>query len=242
MARNQPESEQRILNNPSDDVKREHKEHTFAVNTVYQLNILMSTGDGKSKEAAQRRCTVYRRPEEGTYNLKIRASRQIYSEVERRFGSMAFSLRALEDERQARLGVVECVNHKVWSRYPVIEEKESELVAQFKATILLLPTGVQIIAGLPLTSGGVALQPKYTLHNSEVKELIAKNTTKKPNKKKKNTAAKKAAAEAVAAAVGGMNVDDDEDDDDAAEADKTKKPQTKANAETPQVAVAATSQ
>ncbi|XP_076371768.1 proliferation-associated protein 2G4-like [Tachypleus tridentatus] len=60
---------------------------------------------------------------------------------------MPFTLRALEDEKKARMGVVECVNHKLIEPFTVLYEKEGELVAQFKFTVLLMPSGSHKITG-----------------------------------------------------------------------------------------------
>ncbi|XP_076341916.1 uncharacterized protein LOC143242421 [Tachypleus tridentatus] len=70
-----------------------------------------------------------------------------FSEVEKKFGNMPFTLRALEDEKKARMGVVECVNHKLIEPFTVLYEKEGELVAQFKFTVLLMPSGSHKITG-----------------------------------------------------------------------------------------------
>ncbi|XP_076341895.1 proliferation-associated protein 2G4-like [Tachypleus tridentatus] len=85
------------------------------------------------------RTTVYKKTDE-IYQLKMKASRAFFSEVEK-FGNMPFTLRALEDEKKARMGVVECVNHKLIEPFTVLYEKEGELVAQFKFTVLLMPSG-----------------------------------------------------------------------------------------------------
>jgi hypothetical protein len=50
----------------------------------------------------------------------------------------------------ARLGVIECAKHDLVEPYPVYYEKEGEFVAEFKYTVLLLPSGTIKITGLPL--------------------------------------------------------------------------------------------
>ena len=41
-------------------------------------------------------------------------------------GSMPFNLRNMEDERKARMGVVECVTHKLIEPFQVLFEKEGK--------------------------------------------------------------------------------------------------------------------
>lgn len=46
-----------------------------------------------------------------------------------------------EDEKKARMGVIECVKHELIESFNVLYERESEFVAQFKFTLLLMPNG-----------------------------------------------------------------------------------------------------
>merc|ERR1719281_1773961 len=106
------------------------------------MNIVMSTGEGKSKEAEIRH-TVYKRAVETSYNLKTQKARQFISEVNRRFPALPFTLRAIEDEQVARVGVSEAKRHELLDEYPVLKEKVDEVVAQVKFTALLLPGGTK---------------------------------------------------------------------------------------------------
>jgi hypothetical protein len=42
---------------------------------------------------------------------------------------------------QAKLGIVECLKHDMVVPYPILAEKDGEFTAQFKFTVLLMPTG-----------------------------------------------------------------------------------------------------
>lgn len=53
--------------------RKEHTKCEFAVHEVYAVDVLVSTGDGKTKEK-DNRTTVYKRTTE-SYNLKMKASR-----------------------------------------------------------------------------------------------------------------------------------------------------------------------
>lgn len=104
---------------------------------VYSLNVITTTGQGKVaiKDA---KTTVYKKNLGNKYDLKMKSSRAFISSLPHVLG---FSLRQLEDESQARFGVKECAEHELVTVYPVIFEKQAELVAQFKLTILMMPGG-----------------------------------------------------------------------------------------------------
>merc|ERR1711879_762343 len=79
-------------------------EFEFEMNEVYCLDVVMSTGEGKGKET-ELRTTVFKRDVENSYNLKTQKARQFISEVNRRFPALPFTMRAIEDEQVARVGV-----------------------------------------------------------------------------------------------------------------------------------------
>uniref|UniRef100_A0A2I3HTI3 Peptidase M24 domain-containing protein n=1 Tax=Nomascus leucogenys TaxID=61853 RepID=A0A2I3HTI3_NOMLE len=62
---------------------------------------------------------------------------------------MPCRLRAFEDEKKAWMGVVECAKHELLQPFNVLYEKEGEFVAQFKFTVLLMPSGPMRITGGP---------------------------------------------------------------------------------------------
>jgi len=112
----------------------------------------------------------------------MKTSRAFFSEVNQRFPTMPFTLRA-GDEKTWRLGVVECVNHQLFIEYPVLFEKPEEFVAVFKFTALLMPSGkvARITTGPPPTAAS-----ELKLEDAGLLELLATSTEpkKKANKKK----------------------------------------------------------
>ena len=58
--------------------------------------------------------------------LKMKNSRDFYSQVTKRFGPMPFSLRQMENETKAKMGVVECVAHKLVEPFQVLYEKDGK--------------------------------------------------------------------------------------------------------------------
>jgi len=189
------DGEKTIIQNPNEAQRKEHEKCTFDLHEVYAIDVLISTGEGVGREM-ETRTTVYKKTNE-TYMLKMKTSRALFSEVTSKCGSMPFSLRNLEDEKKARMGIVECVSHKLLEPFHVLYEKPSELVAQFKYTVLLMPNGPQRITGIPFDT--TRCQSEHSVTDEEVKKLLTSSTKKKANKKKKAAAAANGSASKEAA-------------------------------------------
>lgn len=158
-------------------------EFEFEMNEVYCIDVVMSTGEGKGKETDIRN-TVYKRAVDTQYSLKTPKARQFISEVNRRFPALPFSLRAIEDEQVARVGVVEARRHELLDEYPVLREKEREFVAQFKFTVLLLPGGTKKITGLVLGDAEKQIVSEFSVKDEEIKKILASSANPKKKKKK----------------------------------------------------------
>merc|ERR1711972_701894 len=159
-------------------------EFEFGMNEVYCIDVVMSTGEGKGKETELRN-TVYKRAVETSYSLKTQKARQFITEVNRRFPALPFTLRAIEDEQVARVGVSEARRHELLDEYPVLKEKPEEFTAQFKFTVLLLPGGTKKITGLALNEAQVG--SSLSVQNEELKKLLAASANPKKQKKKKQS-------------------------------------------------------
>jgi len=170
-------------------------EFEFEMNEVYCIDVVMSTGDGKTKET-ELRTTVFKRAPDSNYGLKTQKARQFLHEVNKRFPALPFSLRAIEDEQVARVGASEAKRHELLEEYPVLKEKETETVAQFKFTVLLLPGGTKRITGLPLGKLESQLAPTNSVEDPDLKKLLASSANPKKAKKKKATEAKDDTADA----------------------------------------------
>jgi len=182
----------RIIQNPTEMQKKEGCEKCeFLVHEVYALDVLVSTGDGKPRES-EIRTTVYKK-KDLIYQLRMKTSRAFLSEAEKRFNLMPFTLRAFEDEKKARLGVIECAKHDLMEPYPVYHEKEGEYVAEFKFTALLMPNGTMKITGLPLDIENY--QSENQILDENIKNLLALSLAakkkKKPEAKKETPEVKK---------------------------------------------------
>ena len=70
---------------------------------------------------------MYKKTDE-TYMLKMKNSREFYSNVSKKFGTMPFTLRMMENETKAKMGVVECVTHRLVEPFQVLYEKDSKSI------------------------------------------------------------------------------------------------------------------
>nr|AAC34392.1 PAS1 [Takifugu rubripes] len=183
------DGEKTIIQNPTDQQKKDHEKAEFEVHEVYAVDVLISTGEGKAKDGGQR-TTVYKRDPNKVYGLKMKSSRMLFSDIERRFDTMPFTLRAFEEESKARLGLVECAKHELLQPFTVLYEKEGEFVAQFKFTVLLMANG-------PLRITNSLFDPdlyksEYKVEDPELKNLLQSSASRKTQKKKKKKASKNA--------------------------------------------------
>jgi len=106
---------------------------------------------------------------------------------------MPFSIASLKDATAARVGVAECINHDLLHMYPVLTEKAGDFVAQFKATVVLLPTGT-LVLGEPAFDESL-YETTYKIEDKEILDLLAQSLDrKKAKKEKKPEKTEKAAA------------------------------------------------
>jgi len=180
------DGEKAFIQNPTEPQKKEHDSCEFEVHEVYGIDILISSGDGKGREL-DTRTTVYKR-KDALYQLKMKASRQFYSEALNKFLLMPFTLRAFESEQKAKMGVVECVKHDLMQPFNVLYERDGEFVAQFKQTVILMPNGPLKITGLPMDED--VYKTEHSLVNPESVALLSTSISKKSAKKKKKKAGK----------------------------------------------------
>lgn len=128
--RNEIEGKKKIILAPGDGTKGDGVPE---VGDVWGVEMGVSLGSGKIK-TFENRPTLHRRTTL-TYALKRPSSKKILNEVVKKFGVFPFSLRQLEDERDAKVGVVECVRGNVFRQYEVVGDKDAEPVARLLTTI-----------------------------------------------------------------------------------------------------------
>lgn len=187
------------------DVEQKVDEVEFQPNEVYAIDIVMSTGEGKPIEGEDRPM-VYKRADQ-RYNLKFKASRQVFGEIIKNHPTYPFNIRDL-DPKTRNFAIKECREHELLHPYPILLEKEGEFVAHFKFTALLLPTGTIQVTGVPVDLA--KLQTTTALKDEALLKLLQTAAGKK-KKKKKGKGKKKGD--------GGGRKDEDEEDDDEGDED-----------------------
>ena len=129
--RNDIEGKKKIVLSPENENSK--GEGVPEVGEVWGVEMGVSIGSGKNR-VLEKRPTLHRRTTI-TYQLKRPSSRKTLSEIVKKFGTFPFSLRQLEDEREAKVGVVECVRSNVLRQYEVIADKDLAPVARVFTTI-----------------------------------------------------------------------------------------------------------
>jgi len=168
------------------DPEQKVDEIKFETNEVYALDIVMSTGDGKPKET-EHRTTIFKRAPEAHYSLRVKYSRQLLADIDSRYPSYPFTMRAL-DEKTAKMGIADMVAHDLVHAYPVLHEKEGEIVAHIKLTVALLPTGTVRLTSSFIDAKSITCAPELKLADESLLKLLAepvraagvKNRKKKP--------------------------------------------------------------
>lgn len=133
------------------------------------------------------RTTVYKRAVDQNYLLKLKAARYVFNEINSRFPTFPFTVRALE-EKKGKLGITEMLKHDLLHPYPVLYEKNGEFVAQVKFTVLILGSATDRITGHPL---GTNVVSENKIEDPSVNAILALGTKRTKKNKKKKTSEKK---------------------------------------------------
>lgn len=181
-----------IMNRPA--VDQHVEEAVVEANEVWSLDIVMSTGEGKAREGAQRP-NVFKRAVDQSYTLRMKSARTVFSEVSQKFASLPFSIRQLEAGPTAgRLGLTEILAHNMLHVYPVLFERDGEFIAQFKATFLVMSNATHKITAqdIPLQTG---VMTPHAITDPAILRVLATSLGKKKKKKSKKGGEAKAETE-----------------------------------------------
>ncbi|KAG9095587.1 Curved DNA-binding protein (42 kDa protein) [Ceratobasidium sp. 370] len=179
------DGKKRIILNPTHELRSGLETVTFAEGDVWGIDILVASNeDGKAK-AMESRTSIYQRATDVTYQLKLKASRETFSDVQKKAGPFPFTIRALENEKRARMGVQEAVQHGLLRPYDVVYTPEGTYVAAFHFTLALLPGGPSLISAPPVWYKAEKLKTEKELEDEELKSLIGKKLRETKKKKKK---------------------------------------------------------
>jgi len=183
------DGKKRIILNPSEGQKRDFEAATFAENEVYGVDILVSSGEDGKARIEESRTTIYQRDSTISYQLKMKTSRAVFSEVQKKAGSFPFNIRCLEDEKRARMGLQEATQHSLVKPYDVVYTPAGTFVAAFHFTIALLPGGPSMITLPPIWYKPELVKTEKELEDEELKALLARNLRESKKSKKKKAKA-----------------------------------------------------
>ncbi|KAF3770573.1 hypothetical protein M406DRAFT_96877 [Cryphonectria parasitica EP155] len=186
--RNEIEDKKKIVLAPGDGSKGDG---TPEVGEVWGVEIGMSLGSGKVKQLEQR-ATLHRRTAL-QQPLKRPTSRKILSEVQKKFNMFPFSLRQLEDEKDAKVGVVECVRSGIFRQYELVGEKDNSPVARTWTTIEIAITKNGITkVGAPPAWDLTKFKTDKKITDEEILKILEQPLSKNKGKKKKKPASSEA--------------------------------------------------
>jgi len=179
MKRYMIDGEKCVLAKP--DVDNKVDDQTFERNEVYHIDVAMSTGDGKTRELDEKERSVFKCNADEQYSLKMKASRALLSEIKEKYPTLPFTLRGFD--ARAKLGMTELVKHDMVHPYPVLYEKDGELTAHVKYTVLIMPSGQQKITSM----ASPPLDTDNEVTDEEVVAILSQELAvkKKRGKKKK---------------------------------------------------------
>jgi len=191
LQQNRLDGEKMIQQNPINSQRKDVDRSTVEPYEVYAMDVVISTGKGQGKEMDSR-VTIFKKTDE-VYSLKLKCSREFFRKVQKEHAVMPFNLRNFDDAVKARMGVMECLTHKLVEAYPVLWEKQGEVVAEFKYTVLVMPNGPQRITGLPFDLTMFESDHKIQ-DNAEVMNMVQSSLNVRKKNKKKPAVAETAAA------------------------------------------------
>jgi len=172
-----------ILQKPAVDQTVE--EFKFEINKAYVIDIVISTGEGKTREV-DKATRVFKRALDRNYQLKLQTSRAVFSEITQKSPFLPFTMRML-DEKKRKMAITEMMKHDMLDAYPVLFEKEGSTIVQFKFTVLMLANFTTRLNNfnLPLVTSEFSIDSV-----PEVQAILALSMKrkKKSNKKKKGKA------------------------------------------------------
>ncbi|KAI0001479.1 peptidase M24, structural domain-containing protein [Russula compacta] len=181
------DGKKRIILNPAEGQRRDFEAVTFAEGEVYGIDILVSSGEDGKARLEESRTTIYQRDHTVTYQLKMKTSRAVFSEVQKKAGPFPFNVRVLEDEKRARMGLQEAVQHSLVKPYEVVYTPSNTFVAAFHFTIALLPGGPSLLTHPPVWYKPELVRTEKELEDEDLKELLTRKL--RENKKQKKKAA-----------------------------------------------------
>jgi len=163
----------------------EHKVHDYDIEayTVWCLDIVLTTGKGQKLKEKDIKPSVFKASLDTTYEPKLQAAFEARGEIANRFQYFPFGTNRLTNGK-AKLGVSELARHGALVPYPVLFERDGEVVAQFKVTLLVSDKKIERVTGVTPQNGAPA--PKA--YTDEALAAAAKQPLSLVKKEKKAAA------------------------------------------------------
>ncbi|KAJ1945528.1 hypothetical protein FBU59_002281 [Linderina macrospora] len=128
-------------------------EMTFETGEIYTIDCTLSSGSGKARDAGVDP-TVFQRDVNQMYNLKLRTSRALFSEVCKQYSVFPFLMRDVTTANPSlKAGINECLRARLLVPFTVTVDKThgDTFVAQFKITVQCNYTGpIRLTPQLPM--------------------------------------------------------------------------------------------
>lgn len=159
----------------------EHKVHSYDIEpmTVWVMDVVLTTGKGKLREG-DAKCGIYKQTLDTHPTPKLQASQEVSKEIDSKYGVFPFAVRNIENKK-ARLAMADLNKSGFLYRYAPLYEREGEIVAQFKMTVILTDKKIERITGVPLQKGAPAPKP---YESEELKAAAAQKFSLTEPKKK----------------------------------------------------------
>jgi hypothetical protein len=66
------------------------------------------------------RTTIFKKGDKDFHNMHLKTAKLFFSEAQKKYGNLPFSLRHFKDEKKAKLGLKQCVDHDLLQPLEVI--------------------------------------------------------------------------------------------------------------------------
>ncbi|KAH3678175.1 hypothetical protein WICPIJ_008910 [Wickerhamomyces pijperi] len=157
-----------IIINPNDYQKNQVETFEFEVGQVFGLDILISSGEGKVKKSTLR-TSIYKLTG-NNYQLKLKSSKAVFTEIKKKASAFPFSIKNLEDPTRGSAGLKENCTHNTMIAYDVYQEKEGETIAQVYLTVAITKNGLVKFTSADFDAEAVKSEKELS---AELKELIS---------------------------------------------------------------------
>ncbi|KAI5781245.1 peptidase M24, structural domain-containing protein [Geopyxis carbonaria] len=196
LERNEIEGKKKVVVNPGEGVPK--SEGSPEIGDVWGVEISLTKGSGKVKEVPGKRATLFRKTDT-KFQLKRQSSRQTLTEISKKFGTFPFGMRQLEDERTAKMGIIEMVRGNILRQFEVLGDKDGAIVSRIYVTAAITKNGLVKLAAPPALDTERFTSDKK-IEDEEILailELPVKSDAKKRSRKKGGAKKTEAAAEAA---------------------------------------------